>query len=250
MIIGIRPLRLTCSLILVSSGSHLHNPRGGWPSASCWWSSAQAYSWGGWPAVSCLWSRVYSSGDLTGLQPRADDHRHIHEEACIYEMNLHCNFNIELALASTFIPLCAETCSSELNPSAMIMLTSSRFDLNNCNRWCSLTLFISGWPAVSTSTKSLCSRRLAAEPSTPVPWSCGPAVTSISSSGNRGCSITLFIRGSSSSIQLSATGRLLGIMYMCYEFITPLLPGQFKQPKQSDLSVTSPLQSVNRWRYN
>ena len=37
---------------------------------------------------------------------------------------------------------------------------------------------------------------------------------------------------------------------MCYEFKTPLLPGLFKQPKQSDLSVTSTLQSVNRWRHN
>ena len=31
---------------------------------------------------------------------------------------------------------------------------------------------------------------------------------------------------------------------------TPLLPGQLRQPRQSDLSVTSTLQSVNRWRHN
>ena len=55
---------------------------------------------------------------------------------------------------------------------------------------------------------------------------------------------------SSSSIQLSATGRLLDNTSMCYEFRTPLLPGPFRQPKQSDLSVTSTLQSVNRWRHN
>ena len=30
----------------------------------------------------------------------------------------------------------------------------------------------------------------------------------------------------------------------------PLLPGLFRQTKQSDLSVTSTLQSVNRWRHN
>ena len=54
----------------------------------------------------------------------------------------------------------------------------------------------------------------------------------------------------SSSIQLSATGRLLDNSIMCYEFRTPLLPGLFRQTKQSDLSVTSTLQSVSRWRYN
>ena len=37
---------------------------------------------------------------------------------------------------------------------------------------------------------------------------------------------------------------------MWYEFRTPLLPGEFSQPKQSDLIVTSTLQSVNRWRHN
>ena len=47
----------------------------------------------------------------------------------------------------------------------------------------------------------------------------------------------------SSSIQLSATGRLLDITYMCYEFRTPLLPGQLTQPKRYELSVTSTLQS-------
>ena len=45
--------------------------------------------------------------------------------------------------------------------------------------------------------------------------------------------------------------------YMCYEFRTPLLPpppwpihSWFRLPKQSDLSVTSTLPSVNRWRHN
>ena len=54
----------------------------------------------------------------------------------------------------------------------------------------------------------------------------------------------------SSSIQLSATGRLLEITYMCYEFRTPLFPAQLLQARQSDLSVTSIPQSVNRWRHN
>ena len=48
----------------------------------------------------------------------------------------------------------------------------------------------------------------------------------------------------SSSIQLSATGRLLDIRYMCYEFGTPLFPAQLLQARQSDLSVTSIPQSV------
>ena len=51
-----------------------------------------------------------------------------------------------------------------------------------------------------------------------------------------------------SSIQLSANSRLLDIRHMCYEYWTPLLPG--KQPRQSDLSVTSTLKSVNWWRHN
>ena len=45
--------------------------------------------------------------------------------------------------------------------------------------------------------------------------------------------------------------------YMCYVFRIPLLPpppwpihSWFRRPKQSDLSVTSTLQSVNRWRHN
>ena len=45
--------------------------------------------------------------------------------------------------------------------------------------------------------------------------------------------------------------------YMCYVFRTPLLPpppwpihSWFRRPKQFDLSVTSTLQSVNRWRHN
>ena len=42
---------------------------------------------------------------------------------------------------------------------------------------------------------------------------------------------------SSSSIQLSATGRLLDITHMCYEYTIPLLPGQLRQPRQVDLSV-------------
>ena len=54
----------------------------------------------------------------------------------------------------------------------------------------------------------------------------------------------------SSSIQLSATGRLLDITHMCYEYRTPLLSGQLRQPRQSDLSVTSTLQLVNRWCHN
>ena len=54
----------------------------------------------------------------------------------------------------------------------------------------------------------------------------------------------------SSSIQLSATGRHLDITYMCYEFRTPLFPAQLLQARQSDLSVTSIPQSVNRWRHN
>ena len=54
----------------------------------------------------------------------------------------------------------------------------------------------------------------------------------------------------SSSIQLSATGRLLDITYMCYEFRTPLFPAQLLQARQSDLSVTSIPPSVNRWRHN
>ena len=57
-------------------------------------------------------------------------------------------------------------------------------------------------------------------------------------------------RAPSSSIQLSATGRLLDITYMCYEFRTPLFPAQLLQARQSDLSVTSIPQSVNRWRHN
>ena len=55
---------------------------------------------------------------------------------------------------------------------------------------------------------------------------------------------------SSSSIKLSATGRLLDITYMCYEYRTPLFPTQLLQARQSDLSVTSIPQSVNRWRHN
>ena len=55
---------------------------------------------------------------------------------------------------------------------------------------------------------------------------------------------------SSSSIQLSAIGRLLYITHMCYEYKTPLLPGKLRQPRQSDLSVTSTLQSVSWWRHN
>ena len=37
---------------------------------------------------------------------------------------------------------------------------------------------------------------------------------------------------------------------MCYEFKTPLFPDQLLQARQSDLSVTSTQQSVNRWRHN
>ena len=62
-----------------------------------------------------------------------------------------------------------------------------------------------------------------------------------------------FIRSSnkpSSSIQLSATGRLLDITYMCYVFRTPLFPAQLLLARQSDLSVTSIPQSVSRWRHN
>ena len=55
---------------------------------------------------------------------------------------------------------------------------------------------------------------------------------------------------SSSTIQLSAAGRLLDITYMCYEFRTPLFPAQLLQARQSDLSVTSIPQSVNQWRHN
>ena len=55
---------------------------------------------------------------------------------------------------------------------------------------------------------------------------------------------------SSSSIKLSATGRVLDITYMCYEYRTPLFPAQLLQARQSDLSVTSIPQSVNRWRHN
>ena len=62
--------------------------------------------------------------------------------------------------------------------------------------------------------------------------------------------VELALVAPSSSIQLSATRRLLNIRYMCYEFRTPLLPGQLKQLRQSDLSVTSTLQSVNRSRHN
>ena len=49
----------------------------------------------------------------------------------------------------------------------------------------------------------------------------------------------------SSSIQLSATGSgyHVNITYMWYEFRTPLLRDQFMQPKRSDMSVTSTLQS-------
>ena len=50
-----------------------------------------------------------------------------------------------------------------------------------------------------------------------------------------------------SSIQLSATGRLLDNTHMCYEYRTPLLPGQLRQTWQSDLSVTS---TVDRWRHS
>ena len=60
----------------------------------------------------------------------------------------------------------------------------------------------------------------------------------------------LFQQNASSSIQLFATGRLLDITYMCYEFKTPLFPAQLLQAKQSDLSVTFIPQSVNRWRHN
>ena len=42
----------------------------------------------------------------------------------------------------------------------------------------------------------------------------------------------------------------LDITYMCYEFRTPLFPGQLLQARQSELSVTSTQQSVNRWRHN
>ena len=59
-----------------------------------------------------------------------------------------------------------------------------------------------------------------------------------------------FVSAASSSIQLSATGSLLDITHMCYEYRIPLLPGQFRKPRQSDLSVTSTLHSVNRWRHN
>ena len=38
----------------------------------------------------------------------------------------------------------------------------------------------------------------------------------------------------------------LDITYMCYEFRTPLLPCQLKQPRRSDLGVTSTQQSVNQ----
>ena len=58
------------------------------------------------------------------------------------------------------------------------------------------------------------------------------------------------LRTTSSSIKLSATGRLLDITYMCYEYRTPLFPAQLLQARQSDLSVTSIPQSVNRWRHN
>ena len=34
------------------------------------------------------------------------------------------------------------------------------------------------------------------------------------------------------SITLSGTGRLLDIKHMCYEYTTPLLPGQLRQPRQ------------------
>ena len=51
---------------------------------------------------------------------------------------------------------------------------------------------------------------------------------------------------SSSSIQLSATGRLLDITYMCYVFRTPLFPAQLLLARQFDLSVTSIPQSVSR----
>ena len=54
----------------------------------------------------------------------------------------------------------------------------------------------------------------------------------------------------SSSIQLSATGRLLDITYMCYVFRTPLFPAQLLLARQFDLSVTSIPQSVSRWRHN
>ena len=64
--------------------------------------------------------------------------------------------------------------------------------------------------------------------------------------------ILIFANGenTSSSIKLSATGRLLDITYMCYEYRTPLFPAQLLQARQSDLSVTSIPQSVNRWRHN
>ena len=57
-------------------------------------------------------------------------------------------------------------------------------------------------------------------------------------------------RLASSSIQLSATGRLLDITYMCYVFRTPLFPAQLLLARQFDLSVTSIPQSVSRWRHN
>ena len=50
------------------------------------------------------------------------------------------------------------------------------------------------------------------------------------------CELTAYTP--SSSIQLSATVRHLDITYMCYELRTPLLSGQFRQPKQSDLHTT------------
>ena len=41
----------------------------------------------------------------------------------------------------------------------------------------------------------------------------------------------------SSSVKLSAPSRLLDITHMCYEYTTPLLSGQLRQPRQDDLSV-------------
>ena len=54
----------------------------------------------------------------------------------------------------------------------------------------------------------------------------------------------------SSSIKFSATGRLLEITYMCYEYRTLLFPAQLLHARQSDMSVTSIPQSVNRRRHN
>ena len=54
----------------------------------------------------------------------------------------------------------------------------------------------------------------------------------------------------SASIKVSATGRLLDITYMCYDYTTPSSLANSDNPDKMTCSVTFHLLSVNRWRHN